>query len=74
MVVGREPIGEIEHEAREEPGLGDTEQEADDAEAGRPGNQSGQTARMPQVIMMRAIHSRAPTFSMITLLGTSKMK
>ena len=29
---------------------------------------------MPQVIMMRAIHSRAPTFSMITLLGTSKMK
>ena len=31
-------------------------------------------AKMPQVIMMRAIHSRAPTFSMITLLGTSKMK
>ena len=31
-------------------------------------------ARMPQVIMMRAIHSLAPTFSMITLLGTSNMK
>ena len=31
-------------------------------------------AKMPQVIMMRAIQIRAPTFSMITLLGTSKMK
>ena len=31
-------------------------------------------AKMPQVIMMRAIHSRAPTFSMITLLGTSNRK
>jgi len=31
-------------------------------------------ASIPQVIMMRAIHSRAPTFSMIRLLGTSKMK
>jgi len=33
-----------------------------------------QAERIPQVIMMRAIHSRAPTFSRITLLGTSKMK
>ena len=31
-------------------------------------------ASIPAVIMMRAIHSRAPTFSMIRLLGTSKMK
>ena len=31
-------------------------------------------AKIPHVIMMRAIHSRAPTFSMMTLLGTSKMK
>ena len=31
-------------------------------------------AKMPQVIMMRAIHIRAPTFSMITLLGTSNRK
>jgi len=31
-------------------------------------------AKRPQAIMMRAIHSRAPTFSMIRLLGTSKMK
>ena len=31
-------------------------------------------ASMPHVIMMRAIHSRAPTFSMTTLLGTSKRK
>ncbi len=31
-------------------------------------------AKMPHVIMMRAIHIRAPTFSMMTLLGTSKMK
>ncbi len=31
-------------------------------------------ARMPHVIIMRAIQIRAPTFSMITLLGTSKMK
>ena len=31
-------------------------------------------ARMPQEIMMRAIHIRAPTFSMTRLLGTSKMK
>jgi hypothetical protein len=31
-------------------------------------------AGMPQVIMMRAIHNRAPTFSMTRLLGTSKMK
>ena len=30
--------------------------------------------RMPQVIMIRAIHSRAPTFSMMMLLGTSKTK
>ena len=29
---------------------------------------------IPQVIMMRAIHTRAPTRSRITLLGTSKMK
>jgi len=29
-------------------------------------------ARMPQEIMMRAIHKRAPTFSMIKLLGSSK--
>ena len=28
----------------------------------------------PQVIIMRAIHRRAPTFSMMMLLGTSKMK
>ena len=28
----------------------------------------------PQLIMMRAIHSRAPTFSMTMLLGTSKMQ
>ena len=27
--------------------------------------------RIPQVIMMRAIQMRAPTFSMIMLLGTS---
>ena len=31
-------------------------------------------AKRPQVIMMRAIQSRAPTFSMTKLLGTSKMK
>jgi len=31
-------------------------------------------AKRPQVIMIRAIQSRAPTFSMIRLLGTSKMK
>ena len=31
-------------------------------------------ARIPQVIIMRAIHNRAPTFSMIRLLGTSKIK
>ncbi len=31
-------------------------------------------AKMPHVIMMRAIQIRAPTFSMMTLLGTSKMK
>jgi hypothetical protein len=31
-------------------------------------------AKMPQVIMMRAIHSRAPTFSRMTLLGTSNRK
>jgi hypothetical protein len=28
----------------------------------------------PQVIMMRAIQTRAPTLSMIRLLGTSKTK
>jgi len=28
----------------------------------------------PQVTMMRAIHSRAPTFSMMMLLGTSNRK
>ncbi len=31
-------------------------------------------AKMPQVIMIRAIQMRAPTFSRTTLLGTSKMK
>ena len=31
-------------------------------------------AKIPQVIMMRAIQMRAPTFSMITLLGTSNRK
>ena len=28
----------------------------------------------PHVIMIRAIHFRAPTFARITLLGTSKRK
>ena len=31
-------------------------------------------AKMPQVTMMRAIQMRAPTFSMMTLLGTSNRK
>ena len=31
-------------------------------------------AKMPQVIMIRAIQMRAPIFSRTTLLGTSKMK
>jgi len=31
-------------------------------------------ARIPHVIMIRAIHILAPTFSRITLLGTSKRK
>ena len=31
-------------------------------------------AKMPQVIMMRAIQMRAPIFSSTMLLGTSKMK
>ena len=31
-------------------------------------------AKMPQVIMMRAIQMRAPTFSRMTLLGTSNRK
>ena len=31
-------------------------------------------AKMPQVIMIRAIQMRAPTFSMITLDGTSNRK
>ena len=31
-------------------------------------------ARIPQVTMIRAIHTLAPIFSRMTLLGTSKMK
>ena len=31
-------------------------------------------ARIPQVIVIRAIQIRAPIFYRITLLGTSKMK
>ena len=31
-------------------------------------------ATIPQVTMMRAIHRRAPTFSSMMLLGTSKRK
>jgi hypothetical protein len=31
-------------------------------------------AKMPQVIMMRAIQMRAPTFSMMMLEGTSNRK
>ena len=30
--------------------------------------------RMPHVIMIRAIHTRAPTLCRMTLLGISKMK
>jgi hypothetical protein len=41
MMVAREPIGEIENETREEPGLGDAEQKTNDAKAGGPGDRSG---------------------------------
>ena len=42
MVVGREPVGEVEHDAGEEAGLGDAQQEAHDGEARRAGDQRGQ--------------------------------
>ena len=70
----REPVGEVEHDAREEARLGNTQQETHDGETVRADTSAVMPAKMPQVIMMRAIHMRAPTFSMTMLLGTSKMK
>jgi len=55
-------------------GLGDAQQEAHDREARRTRDHRGRPARIPQLIMIRAIHILAPTFSRITLLGTSKIK
>ena len=43
MVIGREPVGEIEHDAGKEARLGDPEQKADDAKTCRSGDQRGQT-------------------------------
>jgi hypothetical protein len=40
----------------------------------RPVTMAVNPARMPQVIMIRAIHILAPIFCRTTLLGTSKMK
>ncbi len=39
-----------------------------------PATTAVSAAKMPQVIMMRAIQIRAPIFSSTILLGTSKMK
>ena len=73
MMAARKPIGEIQYDPREEPGLGHT-QESTAAKLVDPVTKAVAPAKRPQAIMMRAIHSRAPTFSMIRLLGISKMK
>src|SRR4029079_16587605 len=47
MMLAREPVGEIEQHTREEAGLGDAEQEADDGEARRvedEGHRAGEDA------------------------------
>ena len=70
VTVG-EPIGEEQHHAGEQPGLGDAEQKAHEQEALGADAEGGGAGGRPQVTMMRAIHSRAPTFSNTMLLGTS---
>ena len=54
------------------PASASAEQEADDRKLFGPTTKAVAPETSPQVIMMRAIHSRAPTLSRTTLLGTSK--
>ena len=74
MMMAGKPVGEVQQQAPERIGLGSAQQEADDGEGHRTRDQGGQLVMIPQLIMIRAIHSLAPTFSRITLLGTSNMK
>jgi hypothetical protein len=52
VVVGREPVSEIQDEAGEEAGLGRSQQDANDTEARRAGNHRGKARQNPQVIMI----------------------
>ena len=70
-VLRRVPVAEVIDDAGQEAGLRDAEQEPQHVEAVGPDTNIIATDKMPHVIMMRAIHSRAPTRTRIRLLGTS---
>jgi len=61
-------VGEIQDQAGEKSGSPD-QQERSTAKLVVPVTNAVAAASSPQEIMIRAIHSRAPTFSMMMLLG-----
>ena len=72
---GGKPVGEIKNDPGKEAGFGNTEYEfAMHTKLVSSQINAWPIDRMPQVIMMRAIQMRAPVFSRIRLLGTSKRK
>ena len=70
--LARKPLAEVVDDARQEARFGDAEQEAHDVEAPARRCTNIMPAEMsPQVIMMRAIHRRAPKRTSSRLLGIS---
>ena len=74
MLRGGDPVGEVEDHAGKEAGLREAKGQAQNVKRLAPRTKTMQVEMMPQVIMMRAIQSRGPTFSMMRLLGTSKRR
>ena len=74
-VLGGKPVGEIENHAGKESCFGRAQQKPHEIERARTRDQAPcAPASTPHVIMIRAIHRRAPNFSSSRLLGTSNRK
>ena len=69
--LGREPVCHVENGAREEPGLRRAKKESDNRKGSIASGNSIMFATMPHVIMIRAIHFRAPNLCRARLLGNS---
>ncbi len=69
----REPVGQVQQDTRQETGLGDPHQHAQNIETFGPVANMVAVEAMPHSTMMVAIQRRAPTMLSITLLGMPKM-